>query len=71
MDYASFHTRPFNIKEDLKMDIMIKLFLLAYLLAMVLLTTLSVTWILTVVFSPEWITRNSPGSNDYKRRVLT
>jgi hypothetical protein len=71
MDYASFHTRPFNIKEDLKMDIMIKLFLFAYLLAMVLLTTLSVTWILTVVFSPEWITGKSSGSNDYKRRVLT
>jgi hypothetical protein len=65
MDYASYHAGPYNVNEDLKMDIIIKLFLLAYFLAMVLLTILSVIWILTVVFSPEWITRKSLGANKH------
>lgn len=43
------------------MDVMIKLFLLAYLLAMVLITILSVIWILTTVFTPEWVSKKSIG----------
>ena len=39
------------------MSIMIKLFLLAYLLAMVLLSILGVISILTVIFTPEWLTK--------------
>jgi hypothetical protein len=62
MEYASYHAWPCNLNEDLKMDIIIKLFLLGYLLALVLLTILSVIWILTVVFSPEWITRRGLGN---------
>ncbi len=41
------------------MSIMIKLFLLAYLLAMVLVTILGVIWILTIIFSPEWLTKSA------------
>ena len=41
------------------MSIMIKLFLLAYLLAMVLVTVLGVIWVLTVIFSPEWLTKSA------------
>ena len=41
------------------MSIMIKLFLLAYLLAMVLVTILGVIWVLTVIFSPEWLTKSA------------
>ena len=42
-----------------EMSIMINLFLLAYLSAMVLLTILGVTWILTLIFSPEWLTKSA------------
>jgi len=41
------------------MDIMIKFFLLIYLLAMVLATILSVIYILTMVFTPEWASKNN------------
>jgi len=41
------------------MDIMIKIFLLIYLLAMVLATILSVIYILTMVFTPEWASKNT------------
>ena len=43
------------------MDIIIKLFLLAYLLAMVLITILSAIWILTAVFTPDWVKKKSFG----------
>lgn len=45
--------------EAFKMDIMIKLFLLVYLLAMVLITILSVTYVLTMIFTPEWAAKNT------------
>ncbi len=41
------------------MSTMINLFLLAYLLAMVLATILGVIGILTVLFSPEWLTKSA------------
>ena len=41
------------------MGILAKLLLLIYLLVMVLLTILSVTWILTVIFKPEWSTKKT------------
>jgi len=41
------------------MGILAKLLLLIYLLVMVLLTILSVTWILTVIFKPEWTTKKT------------
>ena len=46
-------------KEVFEMSIMINLFLLAYLLAMVLLTILGVIWVLTLIFSPERLTKST------------
>jgi len=43
--------------EIFEMSIMIDLFLVAYLLAMVLVTILGVIGVLTVIFSPEWLTK--------------
>jgi uncharacterized metal-binding protein len=43
--------------ELFKMSTMINLFLLAYLLAMVLVTILGVVWILTAIFTPEWLAK--------------
>jgi hypothetical protein len=48
------------------MEILFKLFLLAYVLAMVLITILSVVWILTAIFTPEWVTKKK-FYNGYKR----
>ena len=44
--------------EVFKMEIMIKVFLLVYLLAMVLLTVFSVICILSMIFKPEWFSKN-------------
>jgi len=46
-------------REVAEMGILAKLLLLIYLLVMVLLTILSVTWILTVIFKPEWTTKKT------------
>lgn len=48
------------------MEMIIKLFLLAYLLALVLITILTVVWILTAVFTPEWV-RKLIGHHSYRR----
>ncbi len=45
--------------EIFEMSIIINLFLVAYLLAMVLLTILGVIGILTVIFTPEWLTKKA------------
>lgn len=42
------------------MSIMIKLFLVAYLLVVVLMTILSVLWVMSLIFTPDWIKRKLP-----------
>ena len=42
------------------MSIMIKLFLMAYLVVIVLLSILSVVWVMSLVFTPEWLKRKLP-----------
>jgi hypothetical protein len=42
------------------MSIMIKLFLVAYLLVVVLMTILSVFWVMSLIFTPDWIKRKFP-----------
>lgn len=42
------------------MSIMIKLFLMAYLLVIVLVSILSVVWVMSLIFTPEWIKRKLP-----------
>ncbi len=42
------------------MSIMIKLFLMAYLVVIVLLSILSVFWVMSLVFTPEWLKRKLP-----------
>ena len=66
MDYASLCTGPGYINEVPEMEMIIKLFLLAYLLALVLITILTVVWILTAVFTPEWV-RKLIGHHSYRR----
>jgi hypothetical protein len=41
------------------MGIIVKLLLLIYLMVMVLVTVLSIIWILTVIFTPEWGSKNA------------
>ena len=50
------------------MSVMIKLFLLVYLLAIALTTILSVIWVLTAIFTPEWVTKKIPANNAFKHR---
>ena len=45
--------------EIFEMSIIINFFLLAYLLAMVLVTILGVIGVLTVIFTPEWLTKKA------------
>ena len=45
--------------EVFEMSIMINVFLLAYLLAMVLVTILGVVWMLTILFTPEHLTKKA------------
>lgn len=42
------------------MSIMIKVFLVAYLLVVVLMTILSVFWVMSLIFTPQWIKRKLP-----------
>ena len=49
------------------MSTMIDLFLVAYLLAMVLVTILGVIGVLTVIFSPEWLTRKGLFTKYHKK----
>lgn len=42
------------------MSIMIKLFLVAYLLVVVLMTILSVLWVMSLIFTPDWVKRKLP-----------
>ncbi len=42
------------------MGIMIKIFLMAYLLVLVLMSVLSVVWVMSLIFTPEWIKRKLP-----------
>ena len=42
------------------MSIMIKLFLVAYLLVVVLMTILSIFWVMSLIFTPDWIKRKFP-----------
>lgn len=42
------------------MSIMIKLFLMAYLVVIVLLSILSVVWVMSLIFTPEWLKRKLP-----------
>ena len=42
------------------MGIMIKIFLMAYLLVLVLMSILSVVWVMSLIFTPEWIKRKLP-----------
>lgn len=42
------------------MSIMIKLFLMAYLLVVVLVSVLSVFWVMSLIFTPDWIKRKLP-----------
>ena len=37
------------------MSIIVKLFLMAYLVVMVLLSILSVFWVLSLIFTPQWL----------------
>jgi hypothetical protein len=60
-------TGPCYINEASEMEMIIKLFLLAYLLAFVLITILTVVWILTAVFTPEWVTKISFGHHVHRR----
>ncbi|RKZ69961.1 MAG: hypothetical protein DRQ44_02015 [Gammaproteobacteria bacterium] len=53
--------------EIFKMSTMIDLFLVAYLLAMVLVTILGVIGVLTVIFSPEWLTRKGLFTKYHKK----
>ena len=46
--------------EVTKMSIMIKLFLMAYLVVIVLLSILSVVWVMSLIFTPEWLKRKLP-----------
>lgn len=42
------------------MSIMIKLFLIAYLAVVVLMTILSVLWVMSLIFTPDWVKRKLP-----------
>lgn len=42
------------------MSILIKLFLMAYLLVIVLMSVLSVIWVMSLIFTPEWLKRKLP-----------
>ena len=42
------------------MGIMIKIFLMAYLLVVVLMSILSVVWVMSLIFTPDWIKRKLP-----------
>ena len=42
------------------MSIMIKVFLVAYLLVVVLMTILSVLWVMSLIFTPDWVKRKLP-----------
>jgi hypothetical protein len=53
--------------EIFEMSIMIDLFLVAYLLAMVLVTILGVIGVLTVIFSPEWLTKTGLLTKHHKK----
>ena len=46
--------------EVSEMSIMIKLFLVAYLLVVVLMTILSVLWVMSLIFTPDWVKRKLP-----------
>jgi len=48
------------------MSIMIKLFLVIYLLAIAMATIFSVVWILTAVFTPEWLKSKVHQNNSHK-----
>ena len=46
--------------EVSEMGIMIKIFLMAYLLVVVLMSILSVVWVMSLIFTPDWIKRKLP-----------
>jgi hypothetical protein len=46
--------------EVSEMSILIKLFLMAYLLVIVLMSVLSVIWVMSLIFTPEWLKRKLP-----------